>query len=153
MGEQDAHLTSSTFWTWKERGGGWSLFDGPPPGAPVGAPNGPVRPDYLEQLSRVLPLATAGRLDSFAYNTTIQVFAMSATAPAGGVDGAARGTPPPTPPASSLVYIPAHIARPDSDLAVGGSARLAGVERQPDGSRLVTVAVRNDGGGYTVRLG
>ena len=146
--EQDKHLTGSTFWIWKESGGGWGLFDGPAEGAPAGTPNGQLRPDYVAQVSRVLPLATVGTLDSFRYNAflnTTQIFAMQATAPA--ADSAAGLD------AESLVYIPAHVDRADGELEASGSAKLAGVDRQPDGSRVVRVAVVRDGGKYKVTLG
>ena len=55
--------------------------------------------------------------------------------------------------AESLVYIPAHVDRVDGELQASGSAKLAAVERQRDGSRLVRIAVVRDGGKYTVTLG
>ena len=145
IAEQDDHLTGSTFWVWKETGGGWGLFDGPRKGAPAGTPNGDLRQDYVAQLSRIVPLATVGTLNFFHYNSflnTSRIFAMEATAPV--VESNELAV------ADSLVYVPSHVQLANREVEVFGSAKLAGIDMQPDKSHVLQIAVIRNGGKYQV---
>ena len=144
--QQDAKFTSSTYWDWKQSeqaGCSWSLFKCAvgPDNATV--PNGVVDTAKLAVVSRVIPTAVVGTIHSFSYNDTTQVFEMRAAAP--GADA--------EPGVNTLVYVPAHVARQPSEVSVGGAAKLDRVERQPDGSWIIEVAVAAGPGDYTVRLG
>eukprot|EP01043_Picozoa_sp_COSAG02_P018329 COSAG02_NODE_854_length_16499_cov_76.082561_17_plen_163_part_00 len=103
----------------------------------------------LSIVSRVIPAAVVGFIDTFSYNYTTQVFAMRAFAP-NAADMIAEGV-------NTLIYVPAHVNRKPSELAVGGVAKLSHVVTQPDGSWIVEVAVEavaeGNVGEYTVQLG
>ncbi len=136
--EQDRHCTSSTFWPWKERGG-WGMFAHTDNETDQ---NGPILDDHVQMLARVLPLATVGRLDDFAYNDTTSAFRMRATAPS---THGTRATA-----ATTLVFVPGHIG--DVAVNVTGAAKLVNVTPAQDGSRTVHVAPDTAGGEYTVAL-
>lgn len=103
----------------------------------------------LSIVSRVIPAAVVGFIDTFSYNYTTQVFAMRASAP-NAADMIVEGV-------NTLVYVPAHVNRKPSELVVGGVAKLSHVVTQPDGSWIVEVAVEaaaeGNEGEYTVQLG
>ena len=133
---QDRHATSSTFWPWKERGG-WGMFNH---SHNASAQNGPIKPEHVRMLSRVLPIAVSGRLIGFVYNDTTRSFAMAATAPSNATT------------ALTEVFVPAHV---DGALTtrVVGAATLVNVSTVPDGARTLHVSPKPGGGLYVAVLG
>lgn len=135
VAEQDRHLASSTWWVWKQNGGGgWGLFDHSPAGDRI-------RADRVPVVSRVYPRATAGALLSFSYDPHTAAFSMAASCE--------RGSPECTG-APTLIYVPAHVP---SNASVQGEATLTHIESSPDGSRVLEVTPSARGGVYSVAMG
>jgi hypothetical protein len=95
----------------------------------------------VKYLQRIYPLATAGVLESFAYDPASGRFSMEATA--------SRRVAPGQEKEETLVEIPANVAGP---VRVTGAALLDRVIRQPDGRRVAAVAPTG-GGAYQVAIG
>jgi len=121
--QQDLHLTSSTFWVWKEGHGGWGLWIGA-----SGEAGFRLNGDRVRQLSRARPLAVAGRLLSLRY-----VPALAGRNSSLNLSVETNNVTTPT-----LVYVPAHLHTPN--ISVFGAAWLVRVTLAPDGSHTVTVA-------------
>lgn len=152
--QQDLHFTSTTYWDWKQSaqsGCGWSIYACATGPNNLTDSNGLVWPQKLAVISRVIPTAVVGHIDTFSYNGTTQIFAMRAAAPitrellATGDDIV-----------NTLVYVPAHVTRKPSEVVVGGAAKLDRITKQPDGSWIIEVAILVQEGHeleYTVQLG
>jgi len=134
---QGRHLTSSTFWLWKETGGGWSLWDSP------GEPSAALRQDTVQAVTTVRPYSTAGSLLSYSYDCEAFAMEMRAHAPPGLAGTAAE----------TRIYLPPLVNSSSIDFSVTGAATAGKVEVAPDGSRVWTVITKSEGGEYgaTVR--
>jgi endoglycosylceramidase len=90
-------------------------------------------PSRQQQLMRVSPVATAGRLGAYAYDPSTRTFALVATS----TTAARRGNDA----ADTVVFIPstAH-----GVVRASGSARLDSVVTRPDGSRVAYVRTTLD---------
>jgi endoglycosylceramidase len=150
----ERHLTSTTFWTWKENcgfGQTWGVYSGvygearnqrcsydrsaPDPGPKP--PDGGLRAGRMRLLDRASPRAVAGTLLSYSYDPQTGSFSMRAHAsePSRPGDGATE----------TVVYLPpASTAAPQ----LGGRAVMDRVEPTPGGGRLAYVAPT--GGDYSV---
>lgn len=129
---------SSTLWQWKGncgRGesaaqchpGQWSMYYGSTSSTP--AQDDGVIPSRVKYVARVYPRAVAGRLMSFSYDPQHRTFSLIASA-----DQAMK--------AQTIVYLPALVT---GAVHVTGAARLAETIRNPDGGRVVHVAVTGPG--------
>jgi len=136
--QQDEALAGSTFWTWKERSGGWSMWDGN-----EGEKDMHQEETRRKLLSRARPKVVVGGLDSLDYNPEEQTMLVVATAAAGEVRGENRDT---------VIYVPVDV-KTDKIVVGGAVSGDAKVEEMPDGSRLVTVTVASSGGEYKVGIG
>ena len=139
---QDRAMTGSTIYAWKgvcdagaslaSCSSGWSYFTADP-GTPP-AQNLGLIPSRVKYLSRAVPRATAGRLDSFAYQPDNHSFQMHATADRAVRRGdASRET---------VVFLPATAT---GAVSVAGAARLDRVVTEPDGTRLAYAAPTAEG--------
>ena len=146
---QDKAAVGSTIYAWKgvcDAGAsiatcssGWAYFAADPATPP--AQNLGLIPSRVKYLSRIVPRATAGRLDSFAYQPSNHSFAMQATASRRVRLGeSARET---------VVFIPA-VAK--GGVTVTRAATLDRVIAEPDGTRLAYVAPTG-AGAYGVAVG
>jgi endoglycosylceramidase len=139
---QDAARVGSAIYAWKGVCGAgskvadcfniWSVYAGDPATPP--AQNLGLIPSRVTYLSRIYPRATDGTVTSMAYQPGTHAFRMTAIAPGQG--------------APTLLFIPATAA---GNVAASGIARVDHVVRQPDGTRLATVAVLG-AGSYTVTV-
>jgi hypothetical protein len=137
--QQDEHLTGSTFWVWKEKGGGWSMWVGS-----EGEDDMHMQEDRRRLLARAKPRRIAGQLMELDYDPDAQVMYMVATTE--GMDDRGEGDAMIT-----LVYMPVDVK---TDLIeIDGAASLDGVEVSPDGSRIVRVKVKGGAGQYRVAIG
>ena len=144
---QDTAGVGSAMYQWKNTCGAgntpeqcaniWSIYAGDGSTAP--AQNGPLIASRVKFLSRVVPRAIAGHLDSFRYEPDDRSFTMAATA-----DGPVRRGRRDQ---ETVLFIPATV---HGAVSVGGSAVIDQVVTAPDGSRLVSIAP--GGGGYTVAV-
>jgi hypothetical protein len=100
------------------------------PGAPPSA-NDRLIPSRQQQLMRVWPVATAGRLGAYAYDATTRSFALSAVSTGAGRRGSFGN--------DTEISIPSTV---HGAVAVAGSAVLDAVETRPDGSRLAFVTTK-----------
>jgi hypothetical protein len=133
---QDKAMVGSAIYAWKgvcaagaklsDCHDAWSVYAGDPATPP--AQNLGLIPSRVTYLARVYPLATAGTLDSYAYDPVVKKFTMTATAGEAG--------------APTVVFIPATVG---GSVAVSGSARVVQVVVQPDGTRLAYVAATAPG--------
>jgi len=124
--QQDAHLTGSTFWTWKESGGGWGLWQGD-----EGTPEMQLQPVREKILSRNRPLAVSGQLTGLTFDIDTGRMAMSAIAPAGIPTKDAQPT---------LVYLHPRWASNvslDSDQVKAVGSSIKAIHRDPDGSAIL----------------
>jgi endoglycosylceramidase len=145
---QDKARAGSALWAWKgvcdagasadSCAGIWAVYSGDP--SPLPAQNGPIIPSRVKFLARVVPRATAGRLDAFAYDPDSRAFTMHATADRA---VAAHQTD-----AETIVFIPATVS---GAVTVSGVAVLDRVVVQPDGTRLAFVRP-TAAGGYAVAV-
>jgi hypothetical protein len=154
LAAEERHLTSTTFWTWKENcgfGQTWGVYSGVygdvsnqrcsydrnRPDREPKPPDGGLRSARARLLDRASPRAVAGTLVSYSYDPQSGSFSMRARAAEPSRRGA-RG-------AETVVYLPpASTAAPE----VGGRAVLDQIESTPGGGRLVYVAPT--GGDYSV---
>jgi endoglycosylceramidase len=144
---QDKARVGSAVYQWKNTCGAgdtpeqcaniWSVYAGD--GSATPAQNGPLIASRVKFLSRVVPRAVAGRLESFAYDPDNRSFTMTATA-----DHSVR---PGQREQEAIVFIPATV---HGGVVVGGSAVLDRMLSSPDGTRLVYIAP--GGGSYTVAV-
>ena len=135
--QQDEHLTGSTFWVWKEKGGGgWSMWVGN-----EGEEGMHLQESRVKFLSRARPTNVAGQLTKLEYDPDAMTMLMKGTAPVEDEGGDATLT---------LVYIPVRVKGEGS---VGGAAELEKTEEMPDGSRLLHVRVKSAGAEYSVAVG
>jgi hypothetical protein len=131
-------LTGSTFWVWKERGGGWSLWSGN-----EGEEGMHQVETRRKLLSRARPRAVVGQLVRLEFDPEEKTMLMEARAEEG-ERGAEAG--------ACEIYVPVDVTT--DRIAVAGAAGGAPeVEDRGDGSRIVRVAVANEGGVYRVALG
>lgn len=144
---QDEMSTGSTVWAWKgissDENNCWcvrwqySAFSSSNPKAKVSNEDVLI-PTRLKYLSRVYPRYIHGNLQAYGYDPNTGDFALLARSMSVSV-----GTDNDT-----IVYVPPT----DSDkIAVGGSATLAKVVTNPDGSRLAYVSAKI--GNYVVMVG
>jgi endoglycosylceramidase len=150
LGEQERHQTGATIWPWKENctlTTSWGVYEGVYSGRsdqrcaydqPVAdvspkPENGCLRAGRERLLARVWPRATAGRLESFAYDAGTGGFDLRASAPARA--------------AETIVFIPRQVAGAPS---VSGAAAVRATDLQADGSRVLHVTPL--GGEYRVTV-
>eukprot|EP01047_Picozoa_sp_COSAG01_P009164 COSAG01_NODE_372_length_17995_cov_16.957812_22_plen_230_part_00 len=155
--QQDAQFTSSTYWDWKQSlqaGCSWSLYKCASGAAAATDPNGLVDGVKLAVVSRVIPWAVVGQISAFSYNSSTQVFAMQATTFTDNTKTNLKAAAA-TVTAKTLIYVPAHVRWSASEVVVRGAAKLSQVASQPDGSRIIEVAVATatTRAVYTVQLG
>jgi hypothetical protein len=139
---QDKALLGSTIYAWK--GGcdagasmascssGWSYFAADPATPP--AQNLGLIPSRVRYLSRVVPQATAGRLDSFAYQPADRSFLMHATAG----HRVRRGSLS----RETVLFLPATVT---GAVSASGAALVDRVVTEPDGTRFAYVAPTRPG--------
>ena len=111
----------------------WSVYAGDPTTPP--AQNLGLIATRVKYLSRIYPRATAGRLDSFAYDPDHHSLTMTATSDRQG--------------APTILFIPADAT---GGVTVTGAARLDRVTLEPDGTRLAAIAPTGPGT-YAVAVG
>ena len=150
---QERWKASNALWTWKANCsldpsdtcmGGWSFYDGPP-GGPGDAPlpqNAAPKPVRRKLLQRIVPRATAGRLDGYAYDVDTQAFFMEASGAAAVVRGDQSS--------ETVIFVP-DVVPGALDVQVSGEAMLDATLTNPDGTRLIFVAPT--GGRYGVSIG
>jgi hypothetical protein len=147
---QDRAMVGSALWAWKGNcdpgitqekcwPGLWSVYHGDP--APRPAQNLGIIPTRRRYLSRPWPRATAGTLQSYAYDPATGSFTMSASS-SRRVRAGRREQ-------ETVVYVPGSVT---GAIAVSGAAQLDAVVVNPDGSRGVYVAPTG-GGLYGVAVG
>jgi endoglycosylceramidase len=135
---QDVAMVGSTIYSWKGAcstgtaqatcdGDAWSWYASDPAAAP--AQNLALLPTRVKFLARVVPRATAGRLDSFAYHPDDRSFTMAATADHQVTTGSWSD--------ETMVFLPATVA---GSVTVSGAATLDRVVTNPDGTRMAYVA-------------
>ena len=145
---QDTAMVGSTTYAWKgvcDAGAslatcssGWSYFAADPATPP--AQNLGLIASRVKYLSRAVPRATAGTLQSFAYNPDDRSFAMRATSTTP-VRRGDKGR-------ETEVFIPAQAT---GAVSASGAAVLDSVVAEPDGTRLAYVAPMGRGP-YAVHL-
>jgi endoglycosylceramidase len=145
LAAQEATQTGATLWAWKglsrNAGSCWctrwqyssyqTTANGTPgKGNPRSTPSPHDRPivSRQQQLMRVWPVATAGRLGAYAYDPSTRSFVLSAVS-----TGAGRRGDDAT---DTEIYIPSTV---HGGVRVNGAAALDAVVTRPDGSRLAFV--------------
>lgn len=148
---QDATQTGGTLWAWKglaqTPGACWctrwqyssyqTTANGTPgKGNPKAAPSAADRliASRQQQLMRVWPVATAGRLGAYAYDPATRSFALSAVSTGAGRRGDYGS--------DTEISIPSTV---HGAVTVAGSAALDAVVTRPDGSRLAFVTTKAPG--------
>ena len=151
LAAQESTQTGGTLWAWKglskAPGSCWcvrwqrSSYQTTANGTPgKGNPTrSPSPADLLiasrqEQMERVWPVATAGRLGAYAYDPATRTFAMVATSTTAGMRGAKQ--------TETVIFIPSAV---HGAVQVSGAAVLDTVVTRPDGSRLAYVATTRRG--------
>ncbi len=145
LAAQESTQTGGTLWAWKglsrTTGSCWctrwqhSSYQTTANGTPgkgnpasVPSPSDLLIASRQRLLMRVWPVATAGRLGSYAYDPATRTFAMAATSTAAGARGDRQ--------TDSVISIPATV---HGAVHVSGAARMDTVVTRPDGSRLAYV--------------
>ncbi len=123
--QQEKHLVGFAFWTWKENGGNWGVYDPANKG-------GCLRTARERLLARVYPRAAGDPALIYHYDPDTGAFLLTATGRAGD---------PPT-----VVFIPSEVR---GSVAVSGTA-LPETEMAPDGSRLVIASP--SGGPFSITV-
>jgi len=144
LAAQEKALAGSALWSWKGScaagsspaacAGIWAMYAADPATPP--AENLGLIPSRLQYVSRAYPQATAGTLDSYAYDPVHHSFTMHAEAQ--------RAGGPPT-----VIFLPAAVT---GNVAVTGAARLQRLTSEPDGTRRVNVTP-TAAGPYSVTIG
>ena len=163
LAAQEATQTGATLWAWKglsrTAGSCWctrwqyssyqTTANGTPgQGNPRSAPSPSDRliASRRQQLMRVWPVATAGRLGAYAYDPATRSFVLSAVSAEAGRRGDHTS--------DTEIYIPSTVP---GTVGVAGSATLDGVVRRPDGSRFAFVMTMapsaTNGADYEVTVG
>jgi hypothetical protein len=151
LAAQESTQTGGTLWAWKglskAPGTCWcmrwqrSSYQTTANGTPgKGSPRSTPSPSDLliasrqEQMQRVWPVATAGRLGAYAFDPATRTFAMVATSTSAGNRGARQ--------TETVISIPSTV---HGAVHVSGAAVLDTVLTRPDGSRLGYVATTLNG--------
>jgi endoglycosylceramidase len=148
LGAQESTQTGGTIWAWKglartpgscwcarwqhssyQTTGNGTAGKGNPSTTP--SANDRLIPSRQQQLMRVWPVATAGRLGAYAYDATTRSFALSAVSTGAGRRGSFGD--------DTEISIPSTV---HGAVAVTGSAVLDAVVTRPDGSRLAFVTMK-----------
>ncbi|MCC7078846.1 MAG: cellulase family glycosylhydrolase [Acidimicrobiia bacterium] len=148
IAQQERYAVGGTLWDWKvncrnpagcDEEEAWTVYRSGGPGAHP-PQNGPLQPERVRHVARVVPRATSGRLRSYRYDPWTEDFRMQATA-AGAVTPGDRDL-------ETVVYIPSPV---EGAVTAGGDAEVTAVVTNPDGSRLAYVAPTG-AGNYTVSV-
>ena len=149
--QQERHQVGGTLWPWKENctlTTSWGVYEGvysghadqrcaydrpPPPDMTPKSQNGCLRPGRERLLARVWPRATAGRIETYAYDPDSGGFQFRASGRAGMPD--------------TVFLIPKQVR---GAVSVSGAGVVRTLNREPDGSRLLRVAPQ--GGEYRVAV-
>jgi hypothetical protein len=161
LAAQEATQTGATLWAWKglskTPGSCWctrwqySSYQTTANGTPgkgnprsTPSPNDRLIASRQQQLMRVWPVATAGRLGAYAYDPTTRSFALTAESTGAGRRGSYA--------TDTEIFIPSTV---HGAVKVDGSAALDAVVTRPDGSRLafVTTSVPAATAAYGVTVG
>jgi endoglycosylceramidase len=151
LAAQESTQTGGTLWAWKGLAGRpgscwctrWQLsrYQTTANGTPgKGNPESKPSPNDLliasrqQQLMRVWPVATAGRLGAYAYDPANRTFAMVADSTGAGRRGRYSS--------DTLVFIPSTV---HGTVGVTGAAALDAVVNRPDGSRIAYVTTKSPG--------
>jgi len=123
--QQEKHLVGFAFWTWKENGGTWGVFDPAKTG-------GCLRTSRERLLARVYPLASGDPSLSYHYDPDTGGFTLTANGRAGDP--------------STVVFIPAEVR---GSVGISGTAAAEAQTRQ-DSSRVVTAVP--SGGQFSITV-
>ena len=123
--QQEKHLVGFAFWTWKENGGTWGVFDPAKTG-------GCLRTSRERLLARVYPRASGDPSLSYHYDPDTGGFTLTANGRAGDP--------------STVVFIPAEVR---GSVGISGTAAAEAQTRQ-DSSRVVTAVP--SGGQFSITV-
>jgi endoglycosylceramidase len=165
LAAQESTQTGGTLWAWKglsqSSGSCWctrwqhSSYQTTANGTPgkgnpraTPSPNDRLIPSRQEQLMRVWPVATAGRLGAYEYDPSTKSFALTAVSTGAGRRGDFS--------TDTEIFIPSTV---HGAVSVGGLAALDAVVTRPDGSRIAFVSTKQPAGvsssavAYSVTVG
>jgi endoglycosylceramidase len=161
LAAQESTQTGGTLWAWKglarKAGSCWctrwqySNYQTTANGTPgkgnprsTPSPNDRLIASRQQQLMRVWPLATAGRLGAYAYDPATRSFVM--VADSAGAGGRAHYS------SDTVVFIPSTVR---GAVDASGAAVLEAVVTRPDGSRMAYVTTKSPGAAarYGVTVG
>jgi endoglycosylceramidase len=161
LAAQESTQTGGTLWAWKglaaSPGSCWctrwqfsryqttangTAGKGNPKSKP--SPNDLLIASRQQQMMRIWPLATAGQLGAYAYDSATRSFAMVADSTGAGRHGRFAS--------DTMVFIPSTV---HGAVDVSGAAALDAVVNRPDGSRIAYVTTKSPGAAarYGVTVG